>query len=146
MKKLPENYFNRTTITYNIKHEWQNIKSGDWMYYHQMGIDSEVIEVKNGKYFTKLSDSRYPLIKKGKAFALKAVPGGQFAWTWNFILQELPDNKTMFVQRCHCYLSPNNLISRTYVKLFLGVPSLVITTKQMEVIKACAEGNPLKRV
>ena len=116
------------------------------MYYYQMGIGSKVIEVKNGKYFTMLSDSRYPPINKGKAFALKAVPGGQFAQTWNFILQELPDNKTKLVQRCHCYLSPNNLISRTYVKLFLGVPSIVMTTKQMEVIKACAEGNPPKRV
>lgn len=130
--------------TYEIKKEWQDMKPGEWKYYHQMGIGSEVIEVVKDKYFTMLSDSRRPPVNKGKAFALRAIPGGEFAWTWNFILQELPGNKTRLIQRCQNYFSPNNIITRSYVKFFLGIPSLFMTTRQMDVLKACAEGRITK--
>ncbi|HNX23070.1 MAG TPA: hypothetical protein PKG60_03425 [Spirochaetota bacterium] len=117
------------------------MKPGEWIYYHQWGIGSEVIEVVKDKYFTMLSDSRKPPVNKGNAFALNAIPFGEFAWTWNFVLQELPGNKTKLIQRCHNRFAPDNFLTRGYVKLFLGVPSISMTTKQMEVIKACAEGR-----
>lgn len=127
--------------TYVIKPEWQELKPGDWVYYHQMGIGSGVIEVVKDKYFTTLSDSRRPPVNKGKAFSLRAIPFGEFAWTWNFVLIELPGGKTKLVQRCHNFFSPVNFITRGYIKLVLGVPSIFMTTKQMEMIKACAEGR-----
>jgi len=127
--------------TYVIKPEWQEFKAEEWMNYHQWGIGSEVMEVVKDKYFTMLSDSRKPPVNKTDAFALNAIPFGSFAWTWNFVLVELPGGKTKLIQRCHNHFSPDNFLTRGYVKLFLGVPSIFMTTKQMEIIKACAEGR-----
>jgi len=110
------------------------------MFDHQKGIGSEVMEVVEGEYFTMLSDSRKPP-KQGNAFALNPIPGGEFAWTWNFILQELPGGKTRFIERCAAHFKPDCFFSRqVVVKVLFGVPSIVMCTKQMEAIKACAEG------
>jgi hypothetical protein len=127
--------------TYNIVPEWSELKTGEWIYYHQMGIGSGIMEVEEGKYFTMLSDTRKPPINNGKAFALRAIPGGDFAWTWNFHVTSIEENRSKLVQRCHCYFSPNNLFTRGYIKFFLGIPSIVMTTRQMFVLKACAEGR-----
>lgn len=127
--------------TYEIVDRWQKIQPGDFLYYHQMGIGSQYSEVAEGEYFTSLSDSRKPPRTNGPAFALNVFPGGQFAWTWNFILQELPGNRTNLVQRCHNYFKPQNPLTKSFVLFFLGIPSLVMTTRQMEVVKACAEGR-----
>jgi len=131
----------KITNTYNLVPEWTKIKPGEWVYYHQMGIGSQIMEVKEGEYFTMLSDTRRPPVGKGKAFALRAIPGGEFAWTWNFITLPLDGNRCKLVQRCHCFLSPNNGVIRALVKFFLGIPSIVMTTRQMQVIKACAENR-----
>jgi hypothetical protein len=128
--------------TNEIKEKWQDLKPGQWMYYHQKGIGSEVMEVAENKYLTMRSDSRKPP-EQGNAFALNPIPGGEFAWTWNFILQELPGGKTRFIERCAAHFAPDNFLTRhLLVKVVLGVPSIVMCTKQMEVIKACAEGHP----
>jgi len=128
--------------TYTIEPKWQTLEPGDWIPYHQMGIGSEVMAVVDQQYFTMRSDTRRPPTgKKVKAFALNIFPGGQFAWTWNFILQPLPDHKTHLIQRCHNYFTPTNLLTKGLILLFLGVPSLFMTTRQMEVLKACAEGR-----
>lgn len=127
--------------TYEIVDRWQKIQPGDFLYYHQMGIGSQYIEVAEGKYFTSLSDSRKPPRTNGPAFALNIFPGGQFAWTWSFVLQELPGKRTNLVQRCHNYFKPQNALTKGFVLFFLGIASLFMTTRQMEVVKACAEGR-----
>jgi len=129
--------------TYEIVDRWQKIQPGDFLYYHQMGIGSQYIEVVEGKYFTSLSDSRKPPHTDGPAFALNIFPGGQFAWTWSFVLQELSGNRTNLVQRCHNYFKPQNALTKGFVLFFLGISSLFMTTRQMEIIKACAEGRVL---
>lgn len=126
--------------TYEIKKEWQDLKPGQWMFYHQNGIGSEVMEVVEGRHFTMLSDSRKPP-KHDVAFAMNPIPGGEFAWTWNFILQEVPGGKTRFIERCAAHFKPDNFFTRQMVKLFLGVPSIVMCTDQMEELKALAEGK-----
>jgi len=131
----------KITNTYHIVPEWTKIKPGEWVYYHQMGIGSEIMEVAEGKYFTMLSDSRKPPVNKGKAFALRAIPGGEFAWTWNFVALPLTDERCKLIQRCHCFFAPNNMITRSLVKFFLGIPSIVMTSRQMQVLKACAENR-----
>ena len=126
---------------YKITPEWQSLKTGEWLFYHQNGIGSEVIEADDGRYFTTLSDTRRHPKQKG-AFAFTPIPGGDFAWTWNFILKELPDNKTRFLCRCDTYWSPNGFFHDWYIKFSMGIPSIVMITKFLETIKSCAEGNP----
>lgn len=128
--------------TYKIVPEWSKIKPGDWMPYHQSGLGSEIIDVEEGKYFTMLSDTRKPPVNKDKkAFAIRAVPGGEFAWTWNFVIQPIAENNCRLAVRCHNHFSPNNLITKPLVRLFIGIPSIVMTTRQMELLKDCAEGK-----
>lgn len=135
----------RIRNTYHIVPEWTRIKSGDWIPYHQLGIGSEIIEVEDGKYFTMLSDSRKPPVNKGmKAFALNPMPGGKFAWCWNFIVEPVSENKSILIQRCYNYFTPNNFITNPLIRFFIGIPSIVMTTRQMELIKRSAEGNPPK--
>jgi len=129
--------------TYVIRNEWQDIRPGQWMFYHQNGIGSEVKEVASGEYFTMLSDSRNQP-SHDIAFALNPIPGGEFAWTWNFILQEAPGVKTRLIERCAAHFKPDNFCVRQLVKLFLGVPSIVMCTNQMEVLKALAEGKKVE--
>ena len=56
--------------TYTIVDEWQTMYEGEYMFYHQNGIGSEVKELKNGEYFTTLSDTRRPSKVQG-AIAFK---------------------------------------------------------------------------
>lgn len=131
--------------TYHIVPEWTKIKIGDWMPYHQIGIGSEIMEVKEGHYFTMLSDSRKKYENKGmKAFGFNPIPGGKYAWTWNFIVEPINDNKCVFIQRCYNSFSPNNILTRPIIRFAIGLPSIVMTSKQSEWVKACAEGNPPK--
>lgn len=127
--------------TYEIVDRWQQIRPGDYLYYHQNGIGSQYVEVSEGKYFTSLSDSRNPPRTNGTPFAMNIFPGGHFAWTWNFILLELPGNRSKLIQRCHNYFQPGNILTKSIVLFFLGIPSLFMATRQMEGIKACAEGR-----
>lgn len=131
--------------TYTIVPEWSKIKVGDWVPYHQMGIGSEIMEVEEGHYFTMLSDSRKPPKDKGmKAFALNPIPRGEYAWMWNFIVEPISEDKCVFIQRCYNYFSPNNIFTRPIIRFLIGLPSVVMTTKQSEWVKACSEGNPPK--
>lgn len=46
--------------TYSIVPEWQDVKPGDFLFYHQCGIGSEVKSVKINEYITTKSDTREP--------------------------------------------------------------------------------------
>jgi hypothetical protein len=127
--------------TYTIVDEWQNIKPGDYIFYHQCGIGSEVMEVIPGKYFTSLSDSRNP---SGYQGAIAFVPPFRlrfFAWTWSFILEDIGNNKTRFFTRCDAVYEPAIGVRKWLVAVFLGIPSFVMCKSMLKKIKACAEGR-----
>ena len=51
--------------TFRIVDEWQHLDKGDYVFYHQNGVGSEVQDVAWGEYFTMMSDSRRPSTHQG---------------------------------------------------------------------------------
>ena len=132
--------------TYTIVEEWQNREKGDYVFYHQCGIGSEVKDVKQGEYFTSLSDSRNPSAYPG---AIAFVPPFRlrfFAWTWSFILEDIGNDKTRFFTRCDAVFEPNKGIRKCLVAFFLGIPSFVMCKSMLKKIKACAELQEKSRI
>jgi len=128
--------------TYEAVEEWQDIKPGDFLFYHQAGIGSQVEDVKPGEYFTTLSDTRRPPTAPGGMALLPPFGLQQFAWTWNFVLQELPNGRTRFVNRCDVTMEPyNKAIPKALVVVLLGSPSVFMVRKMLEKVKQVAEGR-----
>lgn len=74
---------------YTIRPEWQSLEPRDWIYYHQKGAGTGVVDVKEDEYIVTYSDTRYkPTQELAVAWRPKWMKG--FAWTWNFIF--IPTN------------------------------------------------------
>lgn len=73
--------------TYTVVDEWQDMHPGEYIFYHQNGIGSEVKGVGKDAYFTSLSDSRHPSKCQGAWAFVPPLGLEYFAWSWNFILE-----------------------------------------------------------
>lgn len=127
--------------TYEPQARWQHTKAGDWTFYGQQGIGHEIKLFEPGKYFVGKSDSRTPPTNEG---AIAWTPAGtkDFAWTWGFYLEELPDGRTLFTTRNLSWADIENPVQATIVAgLMWGWSSGVMQTRMLEVVKACAEGR-----
>ncbi len=127
--------------TYHVVDEWQNMYVGEYIFYHQNGIGSEVKDFKKDEYFTSLSDSRCPSRFQGAWAFVPPLGLKYFAWSWNFILVDLGGSKTRFFTRCDAVFEPFNSFHRGLVAFFLGIPSFVMCKAMLKTIKACAEGR-----
>jgi len=127
--------------TLTIVDEWQNMYIGEYIFYHQCGIGSEVKDVNAGKYFTSLSDSRSPSKFQGAMAFIPPFKLKFFAWSWNFVLEDAGEGKTRFFTRCDAVFEPFNGVRRAVVAFFLGIPSFVMCKGMLTSIKACAEGR-----
>lgn len=122
--------------------EWQKVEPGDFLFYHQSGIGSQIVDVEPGRYFTSLSDTRRPPTAQGGMALLPPFGLRQFAWTWNFVLQELPGGRTRFVNRCDTTFEPyDTLLPKSLVVVALGSPSVFMVRKMLEKVKQVAEGR-----
>ncbi|GAA2182858.1 hypothetical protein GCM10009785_23890 [Brooklawnia cerclae] len=128
--------------TFDYVEDWQDVEVGDFLFYHQAGVGSQIMDVKPGEYFTSLSDTRRPPTAQGGMALLPPFGLKQFAWTWNFVLQELPNGRTRFVNRCDTTMRPfNKLIPKALVVIILGSPSVFMVRKMLEKVKQLAEGR-----
>jgi hypothetical protein len=131
--------------TYTVIDEWQNIYVGEYIFYHQNGIGSEVKEFKKDEYFASLSDSRRPSKFQGAFAFIPPLGLKYFAWSWNFILEDMGGGKTRFFTRCDAVFEPFDGLHKGLVAFFLGIPSFVMCKAMLKTIKACAEGRKNKR-
>lgn len=129
--------------TYSVVDEWQDMYPGEFMFYHQDGIGSEIKEVKPGQYFTSISDSRNPSKFQGAIGFVPPFGMKFFAWTWNFHLLDAGEGKTRFITRCDSTFQPFTGFKQFLVILILGTPSFVMSVKMMKTIKKCAEGRKM---
>lgn len=128
--------------TYEHVDAWQDVEPGEFLFYHQAGIGSQIMEGEPGRYFTSLSDTRRPPTAQGGMALLPPFGLKNFAWTWNFVLQELPDGRTRFVNRCDAVLEPSDkTIPKALVVVALGSPSVFMVRKMLEKVKQVAEGR-----
>ncbi len=127
--------------SFRIVDEWQNMRPGDYLFYHQCGIGSEIQEVQEIEFFTSISDSRNP---SKYQYAMALVPPFAlkfFAWTWSFHLLDKGNGKTRFITRCDCAFAPMKGWRKFIVIFILGTPSFVMSRRMMEIIKKLAEGK-----
>jgi hypothetical protein len=128
--------------TYEAVDTWQEVTPGEFLFYHQAGIGSQIEAVEPGVYFTSLSDTRRPPTAQGGMALLPPFGLKEFAWTWNFVLQELPNGRTRFVNRCDSTMEPyDKLIPKALVVVILGSPSVFMVRKMLEKVKEVAEGR-----
>lgn len=127
--------------TYSIVDEWQTIHPGDFMFYHQCGIGSEIKAIKENNYLTSLSDSRLAAKDKDAIAFVPPIGLKSFAWTWNFILLEAGEGRTRFITRCDCSFTPFTWLRKFLIVLILGTPSFVMNRRMLVIIKKCAEGK-----
>jgi hypothetical protein len=127
--------------TYKVVDEWQHMAPGDYIFYHQIGIGSEVKAVKKDEYFTSLSDSRNPSKFQGAIAFIPPFKLDFFAWSWNFILEDAGEGKTRFFTRCDAAFAPYSGARKGLVAFFLGIPSFVMCKGMLTTIKACVEGR-----
>ncbi len=127
--------------TYQVIDEWQNVYNGEYIFYHQAGIGSEVKAFQKDRFLATLSDSRHPSSFQG-SFALVPPFGLKyFAWSWNFILQEASPGRSRFFTRCDAVFEPFDGPRKAIVASVLGIPSFVMCKAMLKTIKACAEGR-----
>ena len=127
--------------TYTVIDEWQNMYVGEYIFYHQNGIGSEVRAFQKDEYFASLSDSRHPSKFQGAMAFVPPLGLKYFAWSWNFILEDAGQGKTRFFTRCDAVFEPYDGFHQGLVKFFLGIPSFVMCKSMLINIKACAEGR-----
>lgn len=109
---------------YTLRPEWQNIQPGDWMYYHQNGAGTGIVDVKENEYIVTYSDTRFkPTQDLAIAWRPKWLSG--FAWTWNFVLEPSHDGEgTHFVSYLQAWW-PEDTSKLRQLRLVLqwGLPS-----------------------
>lgn len=130
--------------TYEIMDRWQDTKVGDWVFYGDQGVGHEIAIHEPNKCIVGVSDTRRPPAQQG---AVAWLPHGcsEYAWTWGFFLEELPNNRTRLVSRNTVYVEVCNKIQMAIVVgMIWGWSSGVMTTRMLTVIKALAEGRPIK--
>ncbi|MEA5079821.1 MAG: hypothetical protein VB013_14725 [Anaerolineaceae bacterium] len=127
--------------TFYVVDECQNVYVGEYIFYNQNGIGSEVKSYKKDGFIATVSDSRAPSAFQG-SFALVPPFGLKyFAWSWSFILVPVEGNKTRFFTRCDAVFEPFSGLPLQLVKVFLGVPSFVMCKAMLLKIKELAEKN-----
>lgn len=121
---------------------WQDVREGDFLFYHQAGVGSQIMAVEPGRWFTSLSDTRRPPTAQGGFALLPPFGLRHFAWTWNFVLQELPDGRTRFVNRCDTTWDRfDRFWPKALVVVLLGSPSVFMVRAMLLKVQRIAEGR-----
>ena len=131
---------------YTIRPEWQRLRRGDWMYYHQNGAGTGVVDFKENEYITTYSDTRYkPTEELAVAWRPKWMSG--FAWTWNFYFEPDEDGEgTRFSSSLQAWW-PEDTGALTVARLMVewGVPSIVMMNKMASKMGHLAEADARAR-
>jgi len=128
--------------TFDRVDDWQEVKRDDFLFYHQSGVGSQIVDVAPGEYFTSVSDTRKPPTHQG-GMALKPPFGvTDFAWTWVFYLEELPGGRTRFIARTDATWQPwGKFVPKALTYVILGSPSVFMVRKMLNKVKQVAEGR-----
>lgn len=131
---------------YTIRPEWQHLEPGDWIYYHQNGAGTGVVDVKDNEYITTYTDTRYkPTQEMAIAWAPKWMRG--FAWTWNFIFQPTNNGEgTHFITYLQAWW-PEETSKATILRLLIewALPSNFMMNGMASKIKRLAERDARAR-
>lgn len=131
---------------YTIRPEWQSVEPGDWIYYHQNGAGTGIVDVKDCEYITTYSDTRYkPTQPLAVAWRPKWMEG--FAWTWNFVFEPINGGeRTRFITYLQAWWPPETK-KATVMRLLIewGIPSNVMMNGMASKVKKLAERDARAR-
>ena len=129
--------------TYRINPEWQNLKAGDFVKFHQYGIGMQVVAVEKEKNILMLTDYRKQMKPEPeKKELIIPLPEGMYVmWDWDFNLFPLPDNKTRLIIRAYADWNYSNLVLKGLLNFIVGLPSSIMQKQMLKEIKQCAEGT-----
>lgn len=131
---------------YTLRPEWQHIEPGDWIYYHQNGAGTGIVDCKENEYITTYSDTRY---KPTQDFAIAWRPKwiSRFAWTWNFIFQPTNNGEgTHLISYSQCWWPEDTsalIIARFMVEW--GIPSNFMMNGMAHKLKKLSEADARAR-
>jgi hypothetical protein len=129
--------------SYTIHPEWQNLKAGDFVTFHQKGMGMRVAAVEPGKYIVLITDSRdrnHPL-PPGK-WEFFPVPDGKYvAWNWIFCLQPISATQTRVYSRTYATWTDSNPFLNFALANAFELPSDVMDRKMLLTIKELAEAK-----
>jgi len=127
--------------TYRIIPEWQNLKTGDFVKFHQNGIGMQVVSVEKEKNILMLTDSRKPMKPEpGKKELVLPLPEGMYiVWDWDFNLYPLPENKTRLIIRAYADWNYANPLLQGLLNFIVGLPSSIMQKQMLKEIKQCSE-------
>lgn len=126
---------------YDIRPEWQdNLRPGFFVFFHQNGIGMEVVQAVKEKSFVLYSDSfGTPQGQDQGARFWNPFPKGRFAFSWTFVLRELPGNRTRFIMRSDLHFSPRTPLTWLFTGVTALYPSFIMITRLTRSLKATAE-------
>ena len=129
--------------TYRIVPEWQKLKAGDFVKFHQNGIGMQVVSVEKEKNILLLTDYRKPMKPAPeKKELIVPLPGSMYIiWDWDFNLYPLPGNKTRLIARAYADWNYSNPALQGLLNFMVGLPSSIMQKQMLKEIKQCAEGN-----
>lgn len=131
---------------YDIHPEWQNLKAGDYQWFHQapLSIGEWVTSVsdKPPYGFASHSDSRTdpnPGPNQEKPMNLPIFK--YFCWTWNWLVVPVDKKSCRLLWRCDCTFAPYIRPYKWLVVFILGTASIVMGRNFMDTMKALCEGR-----
>ncbi|MBQ9002351.1 MAG: hypothetical protein IJ087_10900 [Eggerthellaceae bacterium] len=136
---------------YDIHPEWQNLKPGDYQWFHQApwSIGEWVTEVSDvapygwASHSDTATDPSYKNRGPNGEAALK-LWFKRFCWTWNWQVVPIPqheDGQCRLIWRCDCTFERYHRANKYFVVFILGTASIVMGRRYMDVMKALAEGR-----
>jgi len=138
---------------YDIHPEWQNLKPGDYQWFHQapLSIGEWVTEVSHvnpygwAAHSDTATDPSYKHRGSNGEAALK-LWFKRFCWTWNWEVRTIaptadaPD-RCRLRWRCDCTFERHHRLNKYFVVFILGTASIVMGRRYMDVMKKLAEGR-----
>lgn len=129
---------------YTIHPEWQNLKVGDYQWFHQApySIGEWVTELDNQEhYWAAHSDSRVDKNGPQGEKALRMPCFTHFAWTWNWYVYDIDESHCRFIFRCDCSFAPYTTFRKWFLAFLLGTASIVMSHGYMSCIRRIMNGT-----
>lgn len=135
---------------YDIHPEWQNLKPGDYQWFHQApwSIGEWVTYVSDeepygwASHSDTATDPSYKNRGPNGEAALK-LWFKRFCWTWNWQVKSVPGepDRCRLIWRCDCTFDRYHRLNKYFVVFILGTASIVMGRGYMNCLKNLAEGR-----
>lgn len=129
---------------YTIHPEWQDLKPGDFLFYHQppLGVGSIVTAIdEENRQMATVSDSRWAPTVLGSLYLKPPIGIDYFAWSWNFAVLDYGNGTSRYLTKAQVTCKPFGPMQKAFIVTLLGFPSYFMLSRQCDVLKQVCEGR-----